>query len=692
MLSVVSRWRWQAEERIQRVRLASGDGGAAVLDAKGRIILLDPNGKAIWTRTVEDSVRDIAIPAAGKEAYALSVREAVRFGTTGKALWRVPPPPFPVRLAVRRDGEIFAISAGQGLVRLHDAATGRDLGGQRVKHGADHIALLMVELDDPAPKRGKPAGPIRATLTLVVSERGDITLLDHLGQPHWTVSLGATAGAPDAAHDRVVVPSFDGVHAFLLDGTPAGLYDVGAPAVRAQLNDDATRLLVLDAKNRLFLLDAQAGTTHWQGTLPEDTADVSFAPDGASIAVALRNGAVERLQVIDSAATTAPTVFSLDSSSMPAPAAFETPAGGFLEMPEEPDALKIRPKPRWRVPVTATAPQIALLRSGEGVALLDPHRGELSLWTGSDMPAWKAANLGAASLLGAGVAGDPIVVAGPAGVRFFSFERGPIGTAPVQARLLAVSASGSAVLVGSSAQRLHLFDGEGRPVWDVPTPGFRRAGISPGGNELAIVRDDGTVVFQVRGRRGGWTHFLGGAGFLAPQEEEQGDAPPAAVEICVQEDGVLFATAAGRAGFVAADGTSVFDGHVPGQLGADEILSVAGQHLLRDEQGRWSRFRRSPWKLDPLLNATGRASSRFAMALDHLLEFRYDSKEIASVDTSTGNILWKRALEEAPRAVAVAADGSCLAAVVSGELVLYDLVPAGSAVASGPETQRFLEL
>jgi hypothetical protein len=69
VLSVVSRWRWQAEERIQRVRLASGDGGAAVLDNKGRITLLDTAGTAIWTRTVEDSVRDIGIAAAGREDH-----------------------------------------------------------------------------------------------------------------------------------------------------------------------------------------------------------------------------------------------------------------------------------------------------------------------------------------------------------------------------------------------------------------------------------------------------------------------------------------------------------------------------------------------------------------------------------------------------------------------------------------------
>jgi hypothetical protein len=209
VLSVVSRWRWQGEARAERVRLASGDGGAAVLDGKGRITLLDASGAAVWTRTVEDSVRDIAIPVAGREAYALSVREMVRFGATGKALWRMPPPPFPVRLAVRRDGEIAAVCAGQGLVRMHEAATGRELGGQRVRHAADHVALLMVELASAEPpKRGRPAAPVKATLTAVVSERGDVTMLDHTGQPHWHVALGASAGPPDAAHDRIVVPSF----------------------------------------------------------------------------------------------------------------------------------------------------------------------------------------------------------------------------------------------------------------------------------------------------------------------------------------------------------------------------------------------------------------------------------------------------------------------------------------------------
>lgn len=702
MLSVLSRWRWQGEARAERVRLASGDGGAVVLDGKGRILLLDAAGGTVWTRTVEDSVRDIAIPASGKEAFALSVRELVRFGTTGKALWRVPPPPFPVRLAARRDGEIIAVAAGQGLVRMHDASTGRELGGQRVRHAADHVALLAVELaaQEPAGRgRGKPAQP---TLTTIVSERGDVTLLDHLGQPHWTVSLGATSGAPDAAHDRIVVPSFDGVHSFLLDGTPAGLYDVGAPTVRALLDDGAQRLLVLDARNRLFLLAAHTGETLWSQALPEETADVSFAADGAGIAIALRSGAVERLSIVDGGAAASVAAssgaFAAASSSsgtleiMPAPASIQAPPGGYLEMPEEPGAVRITPKPRWRIPVTAVAPQIALLRSGAGIALLDAARGELSLWTGEQSPAWRADRLGANSILAAGMAGDPIVVAGPAGVRFFSFERGPIAPGvQIPASALAVAESGAAVLVGTSAARLHLFDGEAKPVWDVPTPGFRRIGISPTGNELAIARDDGTVVFQVRGRRGGWTQPLRGTGYLSSEESE---GAPGGVEIRVLEDGVLFGTVAGRAGFVAAAGTMLFDGHVPGGGGAAEIVSVAGQHLLRDMHGDWSAFRRPPWRLDPLPRSAAGSTSRFAMAMDHLLEFRYDSKEIASVDTATGKLLWKRALSESPKAVAVAADGSCLAAVVSGELVLYDLIPAGSSSVStgGSDTQRFLEL
>lgn len=695
MISVVSRWRWQSDERVQRVRLASGDGGAVVLDGKGRIVLLDPRGTALWSRNVDDSVRDVGTSAAGKEAYALSVREVVRFGLTGKALWRVQPPPFPVKIAVRRDGEVFAVAAGQGLVRLFDAATGRDMGGQRVIHAADHIALLAVELTTAGPpKRG--TAPTRPTLTVVVSERGDITMLDHLGQTHWHFALGATSAAPDAAHDRVIVPSFDGVHSFLLDGTPAGLVDVGAPVIRAQLDDGGERILALDARNRLFLLAAKTGETLWHLALPEETADVSFAPDGRAIAIALRSGAVEWLQVVDdniaaSVGSAGGFTFGKDGPArMPSPAAIARPSAGFLELPEE-AGLKIRPKPRWRVPVTATAPQLALLRSGDGIAVLDAPRGELALWTGGTMPAWRASGLGAGSMLAAGVAGDPIVVAGPAGIRFFSFERGPLGKAAMHASSLAVAVSGAAVVAGSATQRLHLFDGEGNPVWDVPTPGFRRLGISPGGNELAIARDDGQVVFQVRGRKGGWMQPLGGTGFLTKDDEE---GEPSTLEMLVLEDGVLFATAAGRAGFVAADGTTAFDGRIPAGHGAVEIATVAGEHLLRDTSGAWSRFLRTPaWKIESLPNATGRASSRFAMAMDRLLEFRYDSKEIASVDIATGHVLWKRALEEAPKAVAVAADGSCLAAVVSGELVLYDLISdAGPAVAAGPDTQRFLEL
>lgn len=699
MTSVVSRWRWNGESRPERVRLASGDGGALVLDARGRVSLLDARGAATWTRSVEDSMRDIAMPAAGREGLALSVREIVRFGQTGKAVWRVTPPPFPTRLAVRRDGTVFAVAAGQGLVRFFDGATGRDLGGQRLTHAADHVAVLSVEIVG-EPRRRGPAAP-QPTLAFVVSERGDVTMLDHAGKPAWTIHLGAVAGPPDAAHDRVVVPSFDGVHAWLLDGSPAGLYELGtpaSPAVRALLDDSAERLLALDARNRVFLIAMKTGETLWHLQLPEDVADVAFAPDGNAIAIAMRSGAVEWLQVIETASAGAAADVgerAPDFGAMPAATAFEPGAtGGFLEMCDGPLAA-MRPKPRWRVPVSVASPRLALLHGGDGVALLDAERGELSLWTGAAAPAWRARGLGAWPLLAAATSGTPIVAAGATGVRFFSFDRGSSGAASIDARFLAVAESGAAVLVGSSASRLHLFDAEGRPVWDVPAPRFRFVDVSPDGNGLAIVREDGTVVYQRRGSKGGWTRDLGSAGFLSGDEGPGGE-PSRVVHLQLVDDGALFANAAGRAGFVGADGSLVADLLLPNQRGASELVTVGPEVLVRDDRGGWYRFRRQPWRIEPLPKAGapgGIAESRFAIAMDHLLEFRYDSKEIASIDAATGAVLWKRALTEAPKAVAVAADGSCLAAVVAGELVLYDLLGgATSASTQGPDTQRFLEL
>lgn len=652
-----------------------------MLDASGKISLLDAGGAAVWTRTVEDSVRDVAIPAAGKEAYALSVREIVRFGLTGKAVFRVAPPPFPLHLAVRRDGEVFAVSAGQGLVRLYDAG-GRELGGQRVRHAADHLALLAVELAE-EPRRGRPVA--RPTLTAVVSGRGEITLLDHLGQPHWHVALGATAGPPDAAHDRIVVPSFDGVHAFLLDGTPAGLYDVGAPAVRAFLDDAAERLLVLDARNRLSLLAGRTGETLWHLPLPEDVADVSFASDGRAIAVALRSGPVERLDVMDGSA---PAGIAIGGARPAAAPAASDPASGFLEMEE---GARVRPRSRWRVPAAASAVELALLRGGAGVALLDRDRGELTLWNGGRAPSWRVAGLGPGCTLAAAGEGAPIVAAGPSGVHFFGTEAGPLARSGIEARTLAIAEESGAVLVGSRASRLHLFDAAGQPVWDVPVPGMRAAAISPNGMEIAVVRAGGTIAFQVRGRRGGWSRSVGGAGFLA--EGEHGEAD---LHVCVAEEGVFFADATGRAGLVGTGGEVVLDAPLPGGRGAAELVTVPGKAILvRDTGGGWSRFLRDPWRLEPLSGAGGRSGhgeSRFAVdPRGRLIEFRYDAREIASFDVLDGTVLWRRALDRMPHAVAVAPDGATLAAVVSGELVLYDLTSTGAG-GSGGEPQRFLEL
>jgi hypothetical protein len=288
-------------------------------------------------------------------------------------------------------------------------------------------------------------------------------------------------------------------------------------------------------------------------------------------------------------------------------------------------------------------------------------------------------------------------------VHFFTIDGGRVGGAEVDATRLAVAESGLAVLVGSRLARMHLFDAIGRPLWDAPTAGFSTLGLSPRGREIAIARADGTVGFHVRGS-GGWTADLTPvtagepprAGFRTLPDFAAADGD---LEILVMNDGLAYGTRSGKAGFVDANGRRIFEQPLPGGRAVEKMVRAGDGALLRDAAGAWFALRRG-WSLSPL--GGGRTPARgedsvFAVtpggeSVDRLLEFRYDSREIGSYDAVSGSVMWRRALDQAPKAVAVTADGSCLAALVAGELVLYDLSAGTPAASQAPQGPRFLEL
>jgi outer membrane protein assembly factor BamB len=655
VLSVTSRWKYALPAPATRIALASGDGGGIFADEKGNATLFDVDGKSVWTNAIDDSIRSVRVASAGKGGFVMTVQEVTRFGLSGKAMWRMRTPPFPVDLAVRDDGGAFAVSADGGLLKIY-SATAKETAARRYAHSTDYIAFA----EDGAS-------------ILVVSKRGDVSYVDEHGETRWHVAIGCEACHPDVSRDRVVIPSFDGVYAFLSDGTAAGIYDVGAPTVRALFGDGGRALLVQDAKRRLLLLDVATGDTRWHLTLPEDPRDVAFSHDGTGILISSWGGDLERLDVSSVEHGTG------TSARAPArPAA--TPGGaGFLEVEAGP-GLAIAPKPRWRVPVqVAGEAEIVVLPKGAGVALLDRSIGSLVFHDTEGKAAWSASRLGSGVRIAAGRDGAPIVAAGDRGVRVFDAARGEIANAPVAARQLAVAIGGGAILVGAANARLHLYGGDGAPVWDVPTPGISSVALSPSGHAILLVRG-GDLGLQLR---------KGGSGF---QKKVAPDG--AVVQALVREGDVLWISSTGRAGRIAHDGASIFETAVPP---LDAIVRAGDEILVHGAIG-WSRLEPSTGKTEPLKGA-GRASpsaSReggiaFAVSMDRLLGFRYDSKEIACVEAVSGTVLWRRAVGSAPRAIGVSADGTALAGIVSGELVLYDLAPAGSPPAA-EAPPRFLEL
>src|SRR5207245_8781948 len=97
----------------------------------------------------------------------------------------------------------------------------------------------------------------------------------------------------------------------------------------------------------------------------------------------------------------------------------------------------------------------------------------------------------------------------------------------------------------------------------------------------------------------------------------------------------------------AAKGAKVFEA-TPGK-GVEAMVRCGDGALVRDRTDGWFRLARDPWRVEPLPSPRLASATRlFAPGMDRLLEFRYDQKEIASLDAMAGKLLWRRALDEAP--------------------------------------------
>lgn len=656
MIRAVPGWEYSGDFPFVSVS-AAGDGAALLVDAKNGATLLSPAGEPVWSYAAGEPVRAARVANDGRGAWILSATSFVRLGATGNELWRTASPPFPLDLAIRRNGTAAVAAADGGLVRLV-GANGKEIRSKRLFHGADHVGLA----ED-------------AESVVVVSKRGDVTILGRPGalpnEDPWHVNLGCVAHRPALSNERIAIPSFDGVHAFGPDGSQAGLYDVGSPVLRAHFGNEGATLLVSDAKNRLLILEVASGETLWHVQLEAEPRDVSFSWDGATIVVIDARGQAVRFAMGDDRDVMPSAAVFTHGSSHAAP---HEPAG-FLEVARE--VPRAEPRVRWRVHTPATSSvSLQVLEGGAGVVLLDRSAGVLSLWDGAREPVWSTDGLGSGARLACARAGTPIVVVSPRALSFHSVANGEQATVPVAAREIAIAGGGAAVIAASRTDRLHLFDGAGAPLWDVPAPGVRAVAVSESGMELAIAFADGRLALHARATNA--------------QVALKPSAP--VVELAFVDDGLAFATANGRLGFAIADGRITFEGPLPSGRPVGALSAIGRKSVLAfDLDGNVFRLERDPWRVSPAGRspAADAARQHAVDPMDHLLEFRYDSKEIGCLDAASGSLLWRRALPETPRAVSVTADGACLAAHVSGELVLYDLSPADRKPESGP---RFLEL
>ncbi len=643
MLSVVSRWRRAPEPPATRVALPSAGGGLLLADERGTVWLLDDDGRPLGNHRPADSLRAIAVCAAGGGGFVLSAIDLARLGPEGTAMWREPSPAWPLDLAASRDGKQIAVSARDGVVALF-SWSGKVLFRGSVPHNADHAV----------PACGRSA-------LVVVGARGEVTCLPAVPPERsgaaagWRIRLGCTASRPDVAGDQVVVPSFDGIHRFSIGGEPSGLIDLGRPCLRACLTGDGDRLLALDTAPRLALLETATGRTLWTHPLDAVPRDLSLAPDGRGFVVVDAAGGIERYDVREVAARAA------------------GPDARFVEIGS---GSGPEPRLRWRARVAAIdAAELAFGSGGESVALLDRARGELSWWRGPDGPAWSDVRVGVGARLASATRGDLLLTWGAGGTTVHSSARPRIAHVDGDARAVAVADDGASASIAGPLE-LRWIDPAGRAI---SGPAARALTMRLRGSAVA------SVSLAPEGDR------IAAAGFDGRLHVVDRDGAGISAELGAEAlaawfgDRTIAATRDGRVVAVDRAGRIDCELAIPSRSAATEVWRIGPDLLVADAAGRIHRLGRDPWSLAAL--PPGPAGGRaFAVSMDRLREFRYDSSQIACVDALSGAVRWKRAVDEAPQCFAVTPDGRSLAALVSGELVVYDLISGDAA------PPRFLEL
>lgn len=267
------RWIWEDTGRVSALDIDTAGGLVLAGFTDGRLIGFDPEwGQPRWQTKLPEAVREVR--AGGDWNVALTTEGTVAVLTAwGEISW------------VRRlefSASCFDLRPGSNMLFLGNgyrlwrqvSVKGSIIGRGDASHPIDYV-------------RYAPGG----RHTVLACADGHVTLLDYGGKPLWTLALKQQLLGADAA-DRaatIVLPARkQGVVTVDVSGTQAALIEMPAPVLAAEIDDDGTGIVALDAEGFVshFDLDGVMFSHRKIGSGMElmalDSAGVSLALAGAS--------------------------------------------------------------------------------------------------------------------------------------------------------------------------------------------------------------------------------------------------------------------------------------------------------------------------------------------------------------------------------------------------------------------------
>lgn len=286
-------WEAEVEGEITCLDISPRRGFCGVGTRSGKVAFFDKNGKRLWERILKAPARGLCCSQNGE--YVVVVSDALVLAVykqDGELFWKRELRFEAGCLDLRPGSHMLVIGNHFGLIRFI-SIHGKWKDSHEVSHPINFV-------------RFAPGGNACAA----ASKEGNLTLLGYGGKQLWSALLHRRIlGLDVVGHgDLILTPSRnDGVVMVDIEGAGVGVYELEAPLVAAEIDDEGKTLVALDEAGKLLVLDREAKVLGFQESgvkaeriaLDSSGARLALAASGGLLRCYLRSDVGDSVEFLD---------------------------------------------------------------------------------------------------------------------------------------------------------------------------------------------------------------------------------------------------------------------------------------------------------------------------------------------------------------------------------------------------------